>query len=268
MPTDLERLFAALGQNVRSAALPGASAIRQRADRRARIVTATAAAVLVLGLGIGGALVITHGPGPTPVPGVGEARTPTAPPTHPTGIPDNAFYQPPSDRTGGAVIAAPGNYGFSMMPSWCQPTARDDTAVVEARLGRMFDMYRPGSPTTLQGELEQIIVVYRPGRAVDAMRQLRDDLAACQLRTPTATTGVDRFEVIASSLADESLVVKRTWVDPGRPPRNASYYAIVRVGDVVTVLVNTTYHGEDADLALTDETTPRAVAAIRAWLRP
>lgn len=136
------------------------------------------------------------------------------------------------------------------VPSACQP-----------RTAYPSDRHRIAARTVLiasdepeSGGLDQTVVRYAPGRAVQAMAEVRRVLAACtSYRTSLdrATTFTVRHRLVAQRFTgDDSVLVLKADRQDGTTRDWSDYITVVRVGDALVTTTSTLGEGvADPDLA-------------------
>ncbi|MGC4817508.1 hypothetical protein [Micromonospora sp. DT63] len=282
--------------------------VRRHADRRARVrvaASALAVAVLLGGVAVGGRLAFSaDGPAPLPPPAAtpvsplptGSARAPSPSPSAspssptpsratpsgtrsaeptggatahpPTSIPDRAFFVLAAANRTGQESTAPG----PVLPPLCGTRYRSESAVVQRR-ARSIAYKRPDTPqgNVPDGSYRHSIAIYRPGRADDALRELRQAVRACPQQTMPDDTRIWRQRLLdPGAYGDESVLFElrapypQGMGDPGA--YEVRLVRAVRVDDVVTVLWEQGWEYTAAERAQVDADSRRAVAAIEKWL--
>ncbi|MGW3605880.1 hypothetical protein [Micromonospora sp. NPDC005161] len=305
MSAELSDLYRSLGAAVDDQELAHPGLVRRRADRRARVrvaSTALAVAVLLGGVAVGGRLVLSADdatplpppadtPGPVPTgstpppslspsppsspPGGTPSGTPSAPttgagtPRPPTSIPHRAFF----------VLAAANQTGLesridgAALPVLCTAGYPSESAVAQRR-GRYLAYKRPEtSPGYVpDGSYRHTITIYRPGRADDALRELRRAVRDCpeqELPDDGARTWRQRL-LDPGRYGDESVLfeMRAPFLDANGEADGEEVRLVraVRIDDVVTVLWEQGWEGTSAERAPFDADSRRAVAAIEDWL--
>jgi hypothetical protein len=257
MMANLRRLYSSLAEDVDPASLPPAAALRQRADRRARVaaVTATVAALVA----VGGALIAINVSLEA-----SRAQSPaTMAPTTPAvdaPIPDAAFIRAPSNPA--VPTAAEG--GTFLPELFCGLSPTHETVI--ARRSRTIPYLVTAGPTP-DAWIHQTITTHRPGGAQKFMLQMRTVTEDCT-GNPEAGNIVDYRQLPwQPGQGDDYLLVERGTDPTGPPARTISYMVVIRLGDVVTVLNVYGRDGQDADRRVTENFAERATAAIVAWRR-
>ncbi|MGC4767933.1 hypothetical protein ACLQ25_02980 [Micromonospora sp. DT44] len=311
MSAELSDLYRSLTVAADDVTVAHPEEVRRHADRRARVRaagSALAVAVLLGGVAVGGRLafpvdgsVPLPPPADTPAPpSVAGSSTPTpsasAPPTPqsssptpshttaggtrpvaptgqatvdpPTSIPDRAFFVlAVANRTGLESTAA-----GPVLPTLCGARYASESAVVQRR-ARSIAYKRPETPAgnVPDGSYRHSITIYRPGRADDALRELRQAVRACPEQKMPDDTRVWRQRLLdPGAYGDESVLFElRAPYPPGMG--NPGAYEVrlvraVRVDDVVTVLWEQGWEYTAAERAQVDADSRRAVAAIENWL--
>ncbi|SCE94389.1 hypothetical protein GA0070607_3499 [Micromonospora coriariae] len=306
MSAELSDLYRSLGAAADDQELAHPGLVRRRADRRARVrvaSTALAVAVLLGGVAVGGRLVWsadggtplpppadTPGPAPTgstpplsvspsppssPPSGGTSSGTPSATttgagkPQRPTSIPDRAFF----------VLAAANHTGLesriegAVLPVLCTAGYPSESAVVQRR-GRYLAYKRPETPKGYvpDGSYRHTITIYRPGRADDAVRELRRAVRDCpEQELPDDGERIWRQRLLdPGRYGDESVLFEMRApfleVNGKSGGEEVRLVRAVRVDDVVTVLWEQGWEGTSAERAPFDADSRRAVAAIEDWL--
>ena len=190
-------------------------------------------------------------------------KTGTTDSVRPVGIPANTTLRP-SDWPGG--IRREGATGVTALaqtePSACQ----DTTAYPSDRhrlAGRTIGI---SSDEPESGGMHEQIVRYAPGRAVQALAEMRRALAACHsYRTgQVSPRAVRTYRLEAQRFAgDDALLVRRSDRVDGAGPREWSdYITIVRIGDAVVTTISEQGEGTaDRAIALRLATVAAARAA-------
>ncbi|GGR85600.1 hypothetical protein GCM10010169_32340 [Micromonospora fulviviridis] len=306
MSRDLNGLYRALAADTDERVLPAPDRVRRRADRRARRRAAFGAltvAVLVAGTAAGTRWVLTAGPDvdpapatttgtPSPSPTAAQpsppssrtpsppARTPDAPPktsarppdVSPTSIPDRAFFTlAAANDTGIGDAFIPG----PVLPKLCGATPGESGIVTRRARSLAFKLADTPKGYVPDGSYRHSITVYRPGRADDALADLRQAVRDC----PTQP-GTDGGEGLTSTqrllpdagYGDESVLleVRRPATDYEGAPAVKEVVRLVRavrIGNVVTVLWEQGWEGTSSPRSQLDKDSRRAVLAIRDWLR-
>ncbi|WP_405429663.1 hypothetical protein [Micromonospora sp. NBC_00617] len=284
--------------------------VRRHADRRARVRvagSALAVAVLLGGVAVGGRLAFSaDGSAPLPPPAAtpvsplptGSTRAPSPSPSAstapssstpsrvtpsgtrsaestggatahpPTSIPDRAFFVLAAANRTGLESTAPG----PVLPALCGARYPSESAVVQRR-ARSMAYKRPATPTgsVPAGSYRHSIAIYRPGRADDALRELRQAVRACpEQRMPDDTRTWRQRLLDPGAYGDESVLFElrapypQGMGDPGA--YEVRLVRAVRVDDVVTVLWEQGWEYTAAERAQVDADSRRAVAAIEKWL--
>ncbi|MFI5930331.1 hypothetical protein ACIA3K_30740 [Micromonospora sp. NPDC051543] len=311
MSAELSDLYRSLTVAVDDVTVAHPEVVRRHADRRARVRvagSALAVAVLLGGAAVGGRLVLpVDGSAPLPPPAdtpgppsVAGSSTPTpsasAPPTPqsssptpshstaggtrsvaptgqatahaPTSIPDRAFFVlAAANRTGLESTAA-----GPVLPTLCDARYASESAVVQRR-ARSIAYKRPETPAgnVPDGSYRHSITIYRPGRADDALRELRQAVRACPEQKSPDDARVWRQRLLdPGTYGDESVLFELRAPYPTGMGDPGAYEVrlvrAVRVDDVVTVLWEQGWEYSAAERAQVDADSRRAVAAIENWL--
>ncbi|MET8910753.1 hypothetical protein [Micromonospora sp. NPDC004551] len=310
MSRELTRLYRALAEDTDERVLPAPDRVRRDADRRARqraAVGALAVVGLVAGTAVGAQLVLAAGPdapprppagtpttGPTatpapsrpatasPTPSSGRTgTTPSRPPaapttgarptaTTPTAIPDRAFFAlPAANDAGTGNQFGPG----PVLPELCGAVPGE--AQLVARRARTLPFRRAGAPAeeVPAGSYRHSVAVYRAGLADDALRELRQAVADCPVRSAADAQGVTWRQRLLpdTGYGDESVLfeVRTPYRDANGDPTGGDEVHLVRAirfGDVVTVLWEQGWESTSTERAQFDADSRRAVDAIRRWL--
>jgi hypothetical protein len=210
---------------------------------------------------------------PTPPranPGGTRPATPTGAATAhpPTSIPDRAFFVlAAANRTGLESTAA-----GPVLPTLCGARYASESAVVQRR-GRSIAYKRPETRagSVPDGSYRHSITIYRPGRADDALRELRQAVRACPEQKMPDDTRVWRQRLLDPGVyGDESVLFELRSPYPAGMGEPGAYEVrlvrAVRVDDVVTVLWEQGWEYTAAERAQVDADSRRAVAAIENWL--
>ncbi|MEU4479869.1 hypothetical protein AB0F68_17700 [Micromonospora sp. NPDC023966] len=307
MSRELNRLYRALAADTDERVLPAPDRLRRLADRRARHRAAFGAltvAVLVAGTAAGTRWVLAAAPEadpgppattgspspsptatpPSPLPSPTTppplVRTPDAPPktsarppaASPTSIPDRAFFTLAAANdagTGNAFVPGP------VLPALCGATPGEAGIVARRARSLAFKLSATPEGYIPDGSYRHSITVYRPGRADDALAELRQAVRDC----PTQP-GAEGGEGLTSTqrllpdagYGDESVLfeVRRPAADHEGGPTVTEVVRLVRavrIGDVVTVLWEQGWEGTSSPRSQVDKDSRRAVLAIRDWLR-
>ncbi|MEU2610420.1 hypothetical protein ABZ570_02340 [Micromonospora sp. NPDC007271] len=306
MSRELSRLYRALAADTDARALPAPGLLRQRADRRVRnrvTLGALATAALVAGTAVG-AQVLLGGAETPPGPPAGTATAaPSAPPTSgppapspssspsttapsrtaggptasarptaatPTSIPDRAFFAlPAANDTGTGNEFVPG----PVLPELCG--ARPGEARVAVRRARTlpFKLAGAAADAVPDGSYRQSVTVYRPGRAGDVLRELRQAVRNCPRQAVPDAPGVTATQRLldGARYGEESVLfeIRTPYRDVnGEPVGGEEVHLVraVRVGDVVTVLWEQGWEGSSTDRAQFEADSRRAAEAIERWL--
>ncbi|NES28689.1 hypothetical protein GCE86_20990 [Micromonospora terminaliae] len=305
MSREVDRLYRALARDTDERVLPAPDHVRRRADRRARRRAALGAltvAVLVAGTAAGTRLVLAAGPDTAPAPATttdGPSPSPTTPapppsrtPPAPSGrtpeapaktsarppdagprtIPDRAFF----------TLAAANDAGTGstfdsgrVLPPLCGATPGESGIVTRRARSLAFKLAATPEGYVPDGSYRHTITVYRPGRADDALAELRRAVRDCPTRT-----GSDAGEELTSTqrllpdagYGDESVLfeVRRPATDYEGAPTVKEVVRLVRavrIGNVVTVLWELGWEGTSTPRSQLDSDSRRAVQAVRDWLR-
>ncbi|MER7890529.1 hypothetical protein ABTX15_11950 [Micromonospora sp. NPDC094482] len=304
MSPELSDLYRSLTATADRQELTHPELVRRRADRRARVRvagTALAVALLLGGVAAGGRLVFsadgptplpppadTPGPVPTspaprpsaspsastPVPSTPSGAPSTAPtsvaPTRrqPTSIPDRAFFVlAPANRTGlETALATP------LLPTLCAARYPSESAVVQRRARNLaYKLASTPQGNVADGSYMHSITIYRPGRADDVLRELRQAVRDCPRQGPDETGVTWRQRLLdPGEYGDESVLFEMRAPYPegmGEPGDDqVRLVRAVRIDDVVTVLWEQGWENTSAERAQVDADSRRAVRAIEEWL--
>ncbi|MEV1330835.1 hypothetical protein AB0J20_14805 [Micromonospora costi] len=302
MSRDLSDFYRSLTSDADARAVVAPEALRERADRRARVRatgTVLAAALLVAGVGTGTGLVLTGqreavtppagtstpvvtppSPSPSATPGTPSparttpSRSPAAPPSSgpppartPTSIPDRAFFTQPAATTAMPPVA---NDDGKVLPDLCG--ADLDERVVQRRGRALFYHLTPDRPegTVPYGTYRHTITIHRPGRADDWMADLRRAVRDCP-EQEVADGGTSRQRLLpGGDFGDEAVLIEmREPASAGGEPVEGETIRLIRairVGDVVTVLWEMGWEGTSSDRRQVDDYSRRAVRAVSDWL--
>jgi hypothetical protein len=291
---DIASRYAELAAEVDGAGLMGPHDLRRYADRRARArasVLAAAGVVVVAGTAAGGVALLDRraslpGPAdpppattapatpsadPSPTPTVSSAPEPASEPSSAAGAP------PPSEIPDAAFFRLPERYQkdptqrqetdtSEALPGFCDDAFAEDDDVTVRR--SVYSIYQaPGTPADYvpHGTVHQTITGYRAGGAAAFMDRLRATAADC------ATYRQDGTEVTFEILdppddGDEAVLLERTWpaTEPEYSP-GVAHVAVVRVGDVVTVLYVRGWETADSELEYVNRFVEWSVSAIEDW---
>ncbi|MEV0425910.1 hypothetical protein [Micromonospora sp. NPDC050495] len=309
MSRELSGLYRALAGDADERALPAPDRLRRRADRRAHRRAALGGltvAVLVAGTAAGTRMVLTAGPDATPGPPAASpdpgspsptpatplptpsrssappsspARTPDAPAgttaagagVSPTRIPDRAFFAlAAANDAGTGSTFGPG----PVFPALCGATPGEAGVVTRRVRTLAFKLATTPQGYVPDGSYKHSITVYRPGRADDALADLRRAVRDCPTRPGTADTeGLTSTQRLLpdGGYGDESVLfeVRRPATDYEGAPDVREVVRLVRavrVGNVVTVLWELGWEGTSSPRSQVDQDSRRAVDAIRNWL--
>ncbi|MEU4334513.1 hypothetical protein AB0F59_07780 [Micromonospora lupini] len=186
----------------------------------------------------------------------------------PTSIPDRAFF----------VLAAANQTGLEstgagpVLPALCGARYPSESTVVQRR-ARSLAYKRPETRagSVPDGSYRHSITIYRPGRADDALRELRQAVRACpEQRMPDDTRTWRQRLLDPGAYGDESVLFElrapypQGMGDPGAD--EVRLVRAIRVDDVVTVLWEQGWEYTAAERAQVDADSRRAVAAIEKWL--
>ncbi|MGC4852423.1 hypothetical protein ACLQ24_03275 [Micromonospora sp. DT4] len=219
MSAELSNLYRSLTVAADDVTVTDPEVVRRHADRRAHVRaagSALAVAVLLGGVAVGGRLAfpvdgsaplpppagtpapipsgVTSAPAPAPptssaagssaptpsrtTPGGTRPATPTGAATAhpPTSIPDRAFFVLAAANRTGLESSTPG----PVLPTLCGARYASESAVVQRR-ARSIAYKRPETRAgnVPDGSYRHSITIYRPGRADDALRELRQAVRAC-----------------------------------------------------------------------------------------
>ncbi|MFU8852443.1 hypothetical protein ACNAW0_15865 [Micromonospora sp. SL1-18] len=309
MSRELTSLYRALAADSDGRALPAPDQVRRRADRRARHRTtlgALTAAVLVAGTAVGTQLVLAAGPDarpgppavtptagpstaspssgtpspsaipptrsgtPNPAPASIRPAAPTTRPAAPTSIPDRAFFAlPPANDTGAGSQFLPG----PVLPPLCG--ARPGETQVVVRRARTLPFKLAGAPAEAVpgGSYRHSVTVYRAGRAVEALRELRQAVRDCPRQDLPDAPGVTATQRLLGGpgYGEESMLfeIRTPYRDVnGDPTGDDEVHLVraVRIGDVVTVLWEQGWESSSTDRPQFEADSRRATEAIRRWL--
>ena len=100
------------------------------------------------------------------------------------------------------------------------------------------------------------------------MDEYRSAVAACPSKTDGHGGRVTYTVLAPYAVGDDAIVLEQTHFTEGISGADlvlTSYMAIVRIGEVVTILFNTGWEEIDADPEVTRDYTERAVRAIEKW---
>ncbi|MFG3599114.1 hypothetical protein [Micromonospora chersina] len=304
MSRDLNGLYRALAADTDERVLPAPDRVRRRADRRARQRAAFGAltvALLVAGTAAGTRWVLAAGPdvdpapatttdGPSPSPTVAPpsptpsrtpsppARTPNAPPKSsgqppdpgPTSIPDRAFFTlAAANDTGIGDAKVPG----PVLPALCGAEPGESGVVTRRTRSLAFKLADTPKGYVPDGSYRHSITVYRPGRADDALAELRQAVRDCPEQPVSETSEATQRQRLLrdTGYGDESVLFETRTLSRdvnGDPTGGDEVHLIraIRRGDVVTVLWEQGWEGTSTDHAQFDADSRRAVEAIRRWL--
>lgn len=303
MSRELTRLYRTLGAETDARALPDPDQVRRRADRRARnraTLAALAAAGLVAGTAAGAQAILAAGPDAPPVSSAGtpapstrpapaspappperSAPAPSATPGGPTGstrppaatpvrIPDRAFFALPAANdagTGSQFVPGP------VLPALCGATPGETQIVTRRARTLAFKLAGAPAEAVPDGGYRHSVTVYRPGRADDALRALRQAVRDCPeqpIPDPPGATVTQRLLDDAGYGEESVLIETRTpYRDVNGAPTGGDEVHLVRairIGDVLTVLWEQGWEGTSTDRAQFDADSRRAADAIRRWL--
>jgi hypothetical protein len=251
---DLRRLYSSLAADVDPTPLPPASALRRRADRRARVaaVTATVAALVAVAGTLVAINVSLDGSRPLP-PATIEPTTPAIEGP----IPDAAFVAAPPDS------ATPPSEGGTFLPeTFCGLAPTHETVI--ARRTRTIPSV-DGAGSAPDAWIHQTITTYQPGGAEKFMLQMRTVTQDCRGDADGGSIVDYRQLPWQPSRGDDSLLVERGADPTGPAPPTISYLVVVRLGDVVTVLNVYGPDGGDADRTVAETVAEAGIAAIARW---
>jgi hypothetical protein len=288
---DIASRYAELAAEVDGMGLMSPQDLRRYADRRARAragVLAAAGVVVVAGTATGGVALLDRPsptpPGQTPPPTVSASPTPVkpstsptsppppspeasseGPPAPPTEIPDAAFFRLPEryqkDTTQRQEIGT-----SEALPGFCDDAfAEDDDTTVRRSVYSIYQA--PGTPSdhVPHGTVHQTITGYRDGGAAAFMDRLRTAAADCDTYRQDGTEVTFRI-LEPPDDGDEAVLLERTW--PATEPEYApgvAHVAVVRVGDVVTVLYVRGWETADSELEYVNRFVEWSVGAIEGW---
>lgn len=291
---DLATRYARLAADVDGTGLLSPHDLRRYADRRARRRSAVlAGAGVVVAAGstsaglalVGGSDSPLPGPTPTPPPSTAPATpppspsppspspTPSAPPTSSvavppvTEIPTPAFFALPAENRRDAQRQD--EEESLALPGFCDDAFdEDDTATARRSVRSVYQ--EPGQGAD-QGyvpyaTIHQTITGYRDGGAEAFMDRFRAAAADCDTYDQDGTEVTYRV-VDPPDAGDEAVYLVRTWprLGPDRPDGFDTHIVVIRVGDVVTVLVDQGWEGTDSDPAYVARFVEWSVSAIEAW---
>jgi hypothetical protein len=163
---------------------------------------------------------------PTPAASA-SAAVPAAPAT----IPDDAMLQGP-DWPRGAVREDTSGVGrlAQTEPSACQAK----TAYPSDRQRRVARMVAITSDDPESGGVSQTVVVYAPGRATEAMAEMRRVLATCTGGYGTEYDMKRTYRLAGQKfLGDDSLLIRRADRPNGTDREYSAYISVVRLQDVL-----------------------------------
>ncbi|MEV4821196.1 hypothetical protein [Micromonospora sp. NPDC049274] len=308
MSTELPDLYRSLTVVADGVEVAHPELVRRHADRRAwvRVAgSALAVAVLLGGVAVGGRLAFSaDGSAPLPPPAgatasalpTGSALPPSPSPSAPTVPPPPSRATPSGTRSAGPtgaatahpptsipdraffVLAAANRTGLEstaagpVLPALCGTRYLSESAVVQRR-ARSIAYKRPETRvgSVPDGSYRHSITIYRPGRADDALRELRQAVRACpEQRMPDDSRTWRQRLLDPGAYGDESVLFElrapypQGMGDPGA--YEVRLVRAVRVDDVVTVLWEQGWEYTAAERAQVDADSRRAVAAIEKWL--
>lgn len=310
MSAELSDLYRSLTVAADGMTVSHPEVVRRRADRRAYVRVAggaLAVAVLLGGVAVGGRLAFSadgsvplpppaatpvapptgatpapvpsasatptpstaarsSSPPPRTTPGGTPPRTPTVAP--PTSIPDRAFFVLAAANRTGLESTAEG----PILPTLCGARYASESAVVQRRARSIaYKRSETRAGSIPDGSYRHTITIYRPGRADDALRELRQAVRACPDQKLPDDTRTWRQRLLDSgAYGDESVLFELRapypvgMGDPGAD--EVRLVRAIRVGDVVTVLWEQGWEYTAAERAQVDADSRRAVTAIGNWL--
>ncbi|MFI7604215.1 hypothetical protein ACIBTV_03730 [Micromonospora sp. NPDC049366] len=304
MSAELSHLYRSLTAIADGQELAHPEVIRRHADRRGRVRatgTALAVALLLGGVATGGRLVFSADepapvpppadtPGPVPTsPALSPSASPSAPasvpstrtaepsaapstaqPTRrpPTSIPDRAFFVlAPANQLGLETARA-----TPLLPTLCAARFPSEAAVVQRRARNLAYKLASTPPGSVpDGSYLHSITIYRPGRADDVLRELRQAVRSCPRQGPDETGVTWRQRLLdPGEYGDESVLFEMRAPYPegmGEPgDEQVRLVRAVRIDDVVTVLWEQGWENTSAERAQVDADSRRAVRAIEDWL--
>jgi len=153
------------------------------------------------------------------------------------------------------------------MPSLCNAKFASDKLIGRQRARHIFFHAIDAPADSIpNGTVDQTIAVYKPGGAAAAMTDFRAAVAACPKENlSTGGTSLHRF-LTPYALGDDAILVERTWSNPPNfPVQTPDLLAVVRIGDVITILWSTGWEGIEADAEVTRLYSGLAVKAIQQW---
>jgi hypothetical protein len=298
---DLQQAYAALAVDADSVGLASADVVRTRSDRRTRTRVALAATsvAVVVGLivaltawGLRGNALNMPQPAHTPSPSSTTSPSATAPPSTtppsstppsstappstatlspgpvPTGpIPDRAFLQA-ADTNGDKVS----NATSPSLPPFCGAAYPSDSKIMHRRTRWMYYRSTPQMDMVPSGQFDETIATYRPGGAVQYMKDLRRAVRGCSSEKLSGVTYRYRL-VTATQRGDDSILIEQRrralpYVPGDTPPPGDDVFqiSVVRIGDAVMLLSEGEYERAIPDPAAVDHTTEVAVSRLLAWL--
>jgi hypothetical protein len=242
--TDLERAYGELAHEADGVVLPPPERLRDRGNRRSRLRLATGvlAVAMVVGAGTAGVGWVLRADPSGPDPRIGSSRTPTAAATPSADLPDSAFLRPADLRSG--VERVP-SVDRQAIHSLCGARFPSDLSVDKRRT--VQQTWRPPSvpidTPTINTTIIQTVTLYRSDGAARYLDEIRAAVGACPRQQ------ADGFEyryrlVTGPTLGDESILIE--WELRLRSPQPANdygYIPVVRVGNAITVLSDTTFEG-------------------------
>jgi hypothetical protein len=288
---DIATRYADLAADVDGTGLMSPHDLRRAADRRARTRAGVLAAgvVAVTGTAAGG-VALSDRPAPTPGPGWTPPATasPTAPPVPvpsptplasgppvsspaassappPAQIPDRAFFPLPENLREHDTTRVPAT-AADALPPFCDDAFAEDATVSVRR--SVYSIYRDpdaSADSVPHGTVHQTVTGYRDGGAEAFMDRLRAAAADCATYRHDGTEV--RFDVLDPPAAgDEAVLLGRTWpaTEPEYTP-GIAHVAVVRVGDVVSVLYVRGWETADSEIEYVNRFVEWAVGAIEAW---
>ena len=189
-------------------------------------------------------------------------RTPAGP------IPASAFFVPPAITSSDQRFVAPAT-GFVGLWPLCGARYASDSQRADRR-GRQVLYFHPGAGagSVPAATVDHTISLYRAGAGPAALQQIRAAVQACPHDRRDGSV-VDYRLLTPPSLGSEALLIEETWNPQAGTEFSpvTSLAAVVRIGDVITVLRFIGWEGLNASPQVCDEYTGYAVTAIQAWLR-
>ena len=161
-----------------------------------------------------------------------------------------------------------------VLPALCGATPGEAGIVTRRVRTLAFKLATTPQGYVPDGSYKHSITVYRPGRADDALAELRRAVRDCPTRPGTGdTAGLTSTQRLLpdGGYGDESVLfeVRRPATDYEGAPEVREVVRLVRavrVGNVVTVLWELGWEGTSSPRSQVDQDSRRAVDAIRNWL--